>query len=62
MKPPTPLQSKIIAALRAGELEDRELYAALKPTPACTVHRALLKLRDSGQVLASHAGTRLRLA
>ncbi len=59
---PTPLQARILAALRAGEIEDRALYAALHPTPIGTVSNALLKLREAGCVVATHAGTRLRLA
>ncbi len=60
MKTPTPLQRRILAALRPGELEDRALYAALHPTPIGTVHRALLQLQNAGRVVSRLAGTRLR--
>lgn len=63
MKPPTtPLQARILAALRAGEIDDRALYTALKPTPVGTAHRALLQLQNAGRVISRLAGTRLRLS
>ncbi len=60
-KAPT-LQTRIIAKLSRGELTDRQLFACFPKLPQGSVARELLALRNAGRVVATHAGTVLRLA
>ena len=55
------VKDMVLTHLRKGECSDIELQAALKPTAPHVVNTAVLKLRASGLVQASHAATQLRL-
>ncbi len=52
----------VLARLRQGPCSDTDLMNHLKPIPQPLVVSAVYKLRTEGRVIASMAGTALRLA